>query len=46
MTLARSEAGPGALEVHFAVASCNAADHLLVTGQLGNFQTATPFTAR
>jgi len=41
MTLARAAALPGALEVRFEAASCNAADHLLVTGRLGDFQAAT-----
>lgn len=41
MTLTRSAAVPGALDAHFDVSSCNAADHLLVTGRLGNFQAAT-----
>ena len=41
MTLARSSSVPGALDIHFDVSSCNAADHLLATGQLGSFDAAT-----
>jgi hypothetical protein len=40
MTLARSDGVPGALVAHYDVASCNAGDHLLVTGHLGDFQAA------
>jgi formate-dependent nitrite reductase cytochrome c552 subunit len=41
LTLGRADAVPGALTAQFDVSKCNAADHLLVTGQLGDFQTAT-----
>lgn len=41
LTVQRSETVPGALVLRYDVSSCNATDHLLITGTLGAFQTAT-----
>lgn len=41
MTVAHSAATQGALVLHYDVSSCNAADHALIIGSLGDFQTAT-----
>jgi formate-dependent nitrite reductase cytochrome c552 subunit len=40
MTIERSGGAPGTLVLHYDVASCNAADHMLVVGVLGVYQTA------
>ena len=40
MTVSRAGGMPGALEFRYDVSACNAADHLLITGNLGDFQTA------
>lgn len=41
LTVARPSGAPEALEIHYDVAHCNAADHLLAMGAVGDFQTAT-----
>jgi hypothetical protein len=41
MTIAQSDAAPGALVFRYDVAHCNAADHALIVGDLGDFRTAT-----
>ncbi len=41
MTVAHSDATPGALVFHYDVSTCNAADHAMIIGNLGDFQTAT-----
>ena len=41
MTVAPSATVPGGLEISYDNSSCNAADHVLVIGNIGDFQTAT-----
>ena len=41
MQVEPSGAAPGELRITYDIAACNAADHLLVMGQLGDFQNAT-----
>ena len=41
MSVAPSVTVPGELVISYEISSCNAADHMLVIGNLGDFQTAT-----
>jgi len=44
MTVAPSTSVPGELVISYDVSTCNAADHVLVIGQLGDFRTVTSAT--